>query len=158
MAKATSPPALGYFLARPNSHRKGRRKKWGEENLCNWICSENWGFQALKRPQSMGTGVFNDKRSPLGEALQSGRLEPWWRCMKQWQVKEVQYSKGGSMRKIFRVPCSVSFYQGAKFSRNPRSQKFHIGWIWEASKERQKDSHSPKVKPGEMEAQGRPYC
>ena len=40
------------FLARPASRRKGRRKKWGEGSLCDCICSEDWGFQTLKRCQS----------------------------------------------------------------------------------------------------------
>lgn len=70
-------------------------------------------------------------------------MEPLSRSTAEWQtdhhhtttvievyetvtVKEAQYSKDGSMKKIVPVPCSSIFYPGAEFIRNPSSQHFTL--------------------------------
>lgn len=65
--------------------------------------------------------------------------------MKQWQSKNPNTQRMGTWRKLSVSLVAARGYPGAKFTRNPSSQQLHIGWIWEASKKRWKDSHSFKV-------------
>lgn len=53
MAKATSPPALGYLPGQSCQSQKGeKKKKRREESLDNCVCSADRKFQTLKRCQS----------------------------------------------------------------------------------------------------------
>lgn len=160
--KPPSPGASSHLSDQTCQSQKGEKKKKMGRGKFMQLCLL-WGLRTSD-PEDMPTQlspwaleILNDKRRPLAEALLSGRLAPWhhhrdrgmWICVESKKSSTQRMGAWGTLSVCLVVAAFTKAQSSPGIPVNPSSHQLHNGWVWEASKERQKDSHSPKV-PSEL--------
>lgn len=140
---------------------RGEEKKNGERKVYATVSAlrtEDFGPWRHANPAlPMGTGDFKWQKETLSRSLLSGRLAPWhhhrdrgmWICAESKKSSTQRMGAWGTLSVCLVVAAFTKAQSSPGIPVNPSSHQLHNGWVWEASKERQKDSHSPKV-PSEL--------